>query len=328
MVISIICSPGTILFLRKGAELMNRLRAFFYIIKLSLENLIKNWHMLLASVFVLFTGMYIMGTLTLTSNSISSILSEQAEHPEVEIICRSELSDDAALNVYKVILSDERISSAHMNTKADNLEKIKQTLQGYEDIFQYEGEDSAFLYVSFDVTLKSAASLEGFSSDMRKVTGVDEVQDNDSIYKYFRAISNIVRTGSIVALIVLGFLSVLLTVNTIRLTVVARKKELRIMRDLGASYAFMRGPFIAEGVTIGLLSAVVSFFAVRGTYNYVAKVIGRGESVLKSIIVLKPFSEYAHGLFWSFMLAGLAIGLVASMFAIRKYINTERDDDK
>ena len=307
---------------------MNKLRAFLYIIKLSLENLIKNWHMLFASIFVLFTGMYIMGTLTLTSNSISSILNEQAEHPEVEIICRSELSDDAALNVYKVILSDERISTAHMNTKADNLEKIKQTLKGYEDIFQYEGADSDFLYVSFDVTLKYSAALEGFSADMRKVTGVDEVQDNDSIYKYFRAISNIVRTGSIVALIVLGFLSVLLTINTIRLTVVARKKELRIMRDLGASYAFMRGPFIAEGVAIGLLSAVLSFFAVRGTYNYVAKVIGRGESVLKSIITLKPFSEYSHGLFWSFILAGLAIGLIASMFAIRKYINTERDDDK
>ncbi|MBO4327099.1 MAG: permease-like cell division protein FtsX [Clostridia bacterium] len=307
---------------------MNKLRAFFYIIKLSLENLLKNWHMLLASVFVLFTGMYIMGTLLLTSNSISSILSEQAEHPEVEVICRSELSDDDALSIYRVILSDERISRAHMNTKADNLEKIKETLKGYEDIFQYESEDSEFLYVSFDITLKNAASLEGFSNDMRRVSGVEEVQDNDSIYKYFRGISNVVRTGSIVALIVLGFLSVLLTVNTIRLTVVARKKELRIMRDLGASYAFMRGPFIAEGVTIGLLSAAISFFAVRGTYNYVAKVIERGDNVISTIIRLKPFSEYSHGLLWGFILAGLAIGLVASMFAIRKYINTERDDDK
>ena len=307
---------------------MNKIRAFFYIIKLSLENLLKNWYMLLASVFVLFTGMYIMGTLLLTSDNISATLSEQAEHPEVEIICRSEMSDDDCLSVYRVILSDDRVSTAHMNTKADNFEKMKEILQGYEELFQYEDAQSDVLYVSFDVTLKKAASLDGFSSDMRKVTGVEEVQDNDSIYKYFRGISNVVRTGSIIALVVMGFLSVLLTVNTIRLTVVARKKELRIMRDLGASYAFMRGPFIAEGVTIGLLGAVLSFFAVKGTYNYIARVMERSDSALRSIIVLKPFSNYSAPLIGGFILGGLLVGLIASMLAIRKYIDTERDDDK
>ncbi len=314
--------------IRKGEAAMSKIRAFFYIIKLSLENLIKNWYMLLASVFVLFTGMYIMGTLMLTSDNISAILSEQAEHPEVEIICRSEMSDDDCLSVYRVILSDERVSSAHMNTKADNFEKMKEILQGYEELFQYEDAQSDVLYVSFDVTLKSASALEGFSTDMRKVTGVEEVQDNDSIYKYFRGISKIVRTGTIVALIVMGFLSVLLTVNTIRLTVVARKKELRIMRDLGASYAFMRGPFIAEGVTIGLLGAVLSFFAVKATYNYIARVMQRSDSALRSIINLKPFCSYSAPLIGGFILAGLLVGLVASMLAIRKYIDTERDDDK
>lgn len=307
---------------------MSKIRAFFYIIKLSLENLLKNWYMLLASVFVLFTGMYIMGTLLLTSDNISATLSEQAEHPEVEIICRSEMSDDDCLSVYRVILSDDRVSTAHMNTKADNFEKMKEILQGYEELFQYEDAQSDVLYVSFDVTLKKAASLDGFSSDMRKVTGVEEVQDNDSIYKYFRGISNVVRTGSIIALVVMGFLSVLLTVNTIRLTVVARKKELRIMRDLGASYAFMRGPFIAEGVTIGLLGAVLSFFAVKGTYNYIARVMERSDSALRSIIVLKPFSNYSAPLIGGFILGGLLVGLIASMLAIRKYIDTERDDDK
>ena len=307
---------------------MSKLRAFFYIIKLSLENLLKNWHMLIASIFVLFTGMFIIGTLALTSNSISDILNEQAEHPEVEVICRSEVSDEAALTVYRAILADERIASCHMNTKEDNFEKMKSTLKGFEELFKYSDAAGDVLYVSFDITLKSASTLENFSSDMRKVTGVEEVQDNDSIYKYFRAISRIIHTGTVVALIVMGFLSVLLTFNTIKLTVEARKKELRIMRDLGASYAFMRGPFIAEGVTIGVISAVVSYFAVRGTYIYITQVLNRSDETIRSIINLKPFSNYSAPLFLSFLLCGLAIGLIASMFAIGKYINTERDDDK
>ncbi|MBR0158364.1 MAG: permease-like cell division protein FtsX [Clostridia bacterium] len=307
---------------------MSKLRSLLYIIKQSLENLLKNWYMLLASVFVLFTGMYIMGTLLITSGSISAILNEQAEHPEVEVICRSEVSDDDSLLIYRAILADERVSTCKLNTKRDNFELMKKTLKGYEEIFQYEDADSNVLYVSFDIKLKSASQLEEFSEDMRKVTGVEEVQDNDSIYKYFRSISRIVKTGTVVALVVMGFFSVLLTVNTIRLTVLARRKELRIMRDLGASYAFMRGPFIAEGITIGLISALLAFFAVKGTYNYLTGVLHRSEENIRSIITLKPFSTYSGGLLTGFLLGGLAVGLIASMLAIRKYIDTERDDEK
>ncbi len=307
---------------------MNKLRAFFYIIKLSLENLVKNWYMLLASVFVLFTGMYIMGTLIISSSSISSILNEQAEHPEVEIICRGEVSDDESLLIYRAILADERVDAAVMNTKEDNFRKMKETLKGYEEIFQYENASSDVLYVSFDIKLRSAAELEGFSEDMRRVTGVEEVQDNDSIYKYFRAISSVVRVVTIAAMIIMGFFSVLLTVNTIRLTVLARRKELRIMRDLGASYAFMRGPFVAEGVTIGLIGALLSYLAVKGTYSYLSKLLERSGSTIREIINLKPFSAYSAGLAFGFILGGLAVGLIASMLAIRKYIDNERDDEK
>ena len=176
--------------------------------------------------------------------------------------------------------------------------------------------------------LRIASQIEKFAAAHDRALSVEEVQDNDSIYKYFRSISRIVKTGTVVALVVMGFFSVLLTVNTIRLTVLARRKELRIMRDLGASYAFMRGPFIAEGITIGLISALLAFFAVKGTYNYLAGVLHRSEENIRSIITLKPFSTYSGGLLTGFLLGGLAVGLIASMLAIRKYIDTERDDEK
>ena len=309
-------------------RLQNKIRAFFYVIKLSLENLLKNWYMLLASVFVLFTGLYIMGSLTLVSSNIRHILAVQAEHPEVEIICRQTVTDEASLSIYQVILYDSRISECVRNTKADNFEKLKQTLKGHEELFQYEDENSEFLYVSFDVRLKSAADLESFSNDMRKVTGVEEVQNNDSVYKYFTDIAKGVRTGTLVALIIMGLLSLLMMVNTIKLTVLARRRELRIMRDLGASYAFMQGPFIVEGIVIGLLGAIAAFFAVRGTYSYLTKVLEHTESSLSSVIVLRPFSDYSGRLLLIFVLSSVAIGLVASLFAIRNYIDTAKDDDK
>jgi len=309
-------------------KIQNKIRAFFYVLKLSLENLLKNWYMLLASVFVLFTGLYIMGCLGLVSSNIRNILAVQAEHPEVEIICRQSVSDEASLSIYQVILYDSRIDDCVRNTKADNFEKLKKTLKGYENLFEYEDENSEFLYVSFDVRLKSASDLEGFSEDMRKVTGVEEVQNNDSVYRYFTDIGKGVRTGTLVALVVLGLLSLLMMVNTIKLTVLARRRELRIMRDLGASYAFMQGPFIVEGIVIGLIGAIAAFFAVKGTYSYLVRLLERTESSLSSVIVLRPFSDYSGRLLLIFIGSSVLIGLVASLFAIRNYIDNEKDDDK
>ena len=307
---------------------MNKIRAFFYILKQSFENLFKNWYMLLASILVLFTGLYIMGCLLLVSANISKILSEQAEHPEVEVICRQTVTDEDSLSVYRVILIDDRVQSVQRYTKAENFEKLKDKLAGFEDLFQYDDATSDYLYVSFNVVLKSAESLEGFSSDMRKVSGVETVQDNDSIYKYFRSINNIVITGTGVAMVLMGVLSILLTVSTIALTVVARKKELRIMRDIGASYSFMRGPFFVEGIVIGLVGALAAFFAVKITYSYVSGVLRESSGSLRSILTLAPFSDYSGKLLWGFIAGGLAVGLIASMLSIRKLIDNEKDDDK
>lgn len=299
---------------------MRKIRAFFYVIKQSVVNLIKNWYMLLASVFVMSVTLFIMGCLLLTSANIRNILRKQAQHPEVEIICRNTVSDEASLDIAQTILSDYRVSACKRISRAENLEKMKSMLEGYEDLFQYENEDSSFLYVSFDVILGNSDDLAQFSEDMRKVSGVEAVQTNQSIYDYFTRISSWVKTGTVAASVVLGFLSVLLTYNTVRLTVFARRKELEIMKYLGASMAFMRGPFLLEGIVMGVISAGITYFVVGGTYRYLYDMLQLSESGIKDVITMIPYSDFSGNLLGFYMIAGIATGLLASMIAIRKYI--------
>ncbi len=300
---------------------MNKLRGLQYILKQSMINLLRNWYMLLASVFVLFASLFIMGSLGLVSQNVQHVLDEQAGRPEVEISCYATVTDEASLIIEKTILEDDRIRTCTRVSRSENLKKLTDWLAeiGMSEV-EYPAEDSGYTRVSFNVGLKDAGDLKDFTEDMKKVSGVEVVESNESVRSYFTNIRTWVSTGTYVGLVVLGFLSILLMLNTIRLTVFARKKELRIMKYVGASQAYMRGPFIAEGIVIGLLGALLAFFAVQGVYAYLCSRLAKSADSIRSLLTLIPFSDLAWPLLGLFVLGGVATGFFASMLAIKKYI--------
>ena len=121
-------------------------------------------------------------------------------------------------------------------------------------------------------------------------------------------------------MIILGFLSVMLSINTIKLTVDSRKEELDIMKHIGASRSYMTGPFFIEGLLIGLIGSVAAFFSVRGVYIYIYNyVASQGDSVV-SFINLKPITVYSEKMFLIFILAAVIVGVLSCTSATRKHI--------
>ena len=226
---------------------MRKIRTFYYILRQGVANSFKNWHMLFSSVFVIFVSLYIMGCLTLASTNLQRILGEISERQkEVQLDCSNEISDEASLSIADIIVNDSRVEAVERISKEENLQNAIEMFGADSALFEYSNAD--YMYVSFRVKLRSADNVEAFAEDMKKVSGIEDVIDNLSVYEYFSSLSTWVRIGSVAALIVLGFLSIMLSANTIRLTVFARKKELQIMKNIGASRVYMRGPFVVEGV--------------------------------------------------------------------------------
>ena len=297
---------------------MRKIRTFYYILRQGFANSFKNWHMLLSSVFVIFVSLYIMGSLLLVSVNLRRILDDVGEQKEVLLECSNEISDEASLSIAEIIIEDSRVESVQRITKEENLKNAIEMFGKDSTLFEYGNAD--YMYVSFRVSLKSVRNVEGFVSDMKKVSGIYDAVDNLSVYRYFSSISHWVRIGSIAALVVLGFLSVMLSANTIRLTVFARKKELRIMKNVGASRVYMRGPFVVEGMLIGIFSSLLSYFAVKGTYIYIYKYVGERSSALQNVLKLAEFGEFSGTMLLSFLAAGILVGVLASGFAISKYV--------
>ena len=298
---------------------MRKIRTFYYILRQGMANSFKNWHMLFSSIFVIFVSLYIMGCLVMVFVNLQRILTDLSEQQkEVLIDCSTEISDAASLSIADIIIDDSRVNRVDRISKEENLKNAIEMFEEEQDLF--ENFDSDYMYVSFRVQLKSVKNVQQFSEDMKKVPGIEEVTDNTSVYKYFSSINKGVRIGSIVAVIVFGFLSVLLSANTIRLTVFARNKELFIMKNIGASKAYMRGPFVVEGIIIGIISATISYFALRVTYAYLYKLVEKASEGLRNILGLAEFSEFSVCVFFMFLAAGIFVGVVSGVIAVRRYV--------
>lgn len=298
---------------------MRKIRTFYYILRQGMANSFKNWHMLFSSIFVIFVSLYIMGCLVMLSVNLQRILTDLSEQQkEILIDCSTEISDAASLSIADIIIDDSRVNRVDRISKEENLKNAIEMFEEEQDLF--ENFDADYMYVSFKVQLKSVKNVEQFSEDMKKVPGIEEVTDNTSVYKYFSSINKGVGIGSFAAVIIFGFLSVLLSANTIRLTVFARNKELIIMKNIGASKAYMRGPFVVEGIIIGIISATISYFALRVTYAYVYKLVEKASEGLRNILGLAEFSEFSVSVLFMFLAAGIFVGVVSGVIAVRRYV--------
>lgn len=298
---------------------MRKIRTFYYILRQGVANSFKNWHMLFSSVFVIFVSLYIMGSLMMLSVNLQRILTDLSDQQkEVLIDCSTDVSDEGSLAIADIIIKDSRVEKVQRISKEENLKNAIEMFEEEQDLF--ENFDADYMYVSFRVNLKSVKNVEQFTEDMKKVTGVEEVTDNTSVYKYFSSINKGVKIGSLVAIAVFGFLSVLLSANTIRLTVFARNKELIIMKNIGASKAYMRGPFVIEGIIIGILSSILSYFALSVTYAYAYKAVNNASEGLRNILNLAHFSEFSGSVFLMFIVAGIFVGVISGAIAVRRYV--------
>ena len=296
---------------------MSKLRTFGYILKQGFQNITKNVFMIFASVSVIFVSLFILGGMYLITFNIEVILQDLSKGPAVTVNCSNMLSAAEEQNIYDELRLDERVLRITTVSRAENLENMRAYFEAEQDLFDDYTEDDMF--VSYEVELKDISLGTSFVNDAAKMVGVNSVRDTVEVLQFFTTIKQWVYIGTVIGVIGLGILSFILTYNTIKLTVVARQSELEIMKYIGATNAYIRGPFVMEGMIMGVIGAVLAYFALDGVYSLIAKHVNSADSVNKMIQIV-PFSSVGGVLLIIFLLAAVAIGIISGLIAIRKHL--------
>jgi len=171
------------------------------------------------------------------------------------------------------------------------------------------------------VRLLDLSKAEETIAALSDIENVKNIENNRELIAIIENLEDVVKTISIWIIVVFALVSLFIISNTIKLTVHNRRKEINIMKYVGATDSYIRGPFIMEGILLGIISALISFFISLWCYEGLLAAIASGNSVLPIVTSIAPFGLIWPELIGAYLVMGAVIGAFGSFISVRRYTN-------
>ncbi len=296
------------------------LDSFFYLVKQGTKNLTLNAMMSFASIGVLVACMLLMGCSYLFGVNVNSIIGyvETQNEVMVYIDVNAEAGDLAVL--------ESEMGSVNNLISYTFIDKDTALNEWIEDL----GDDGALMEVfrydnplpdSYRVVVRDLSRIRETVAELEKLTAVELVNAPYDVADSIVGIKEGVESVGNVIIVILLFVSLVVVTNTIRLTVFNRRKEISIMKYVGATDWFIRLPFLVEGILIGIISAIISIVVLYGGYELVLTHISENPLSWGEVSgQLVTFEENAYTLFLGLLASGVAVGSTGSLLFLNRYV--------
>lgn len=290
-----------------------------------IRNLFKNKKSTVASFCIMMATMLMFGIFFIIGENINHIMKTIEEDQGIQVFIIDSADSKEVQEIRDMISTIDGVASATVYTKQDALNQMKTKLKNNEELLEgYEGDNNIFpdsVIVKLTDLEKSAAVQEQINEI--RINGekyVDSIQSSDKTINALINIANGIKIVTGVLLILLIAISVFIISNTIKLTVHARRKEISIMKYVGATNSFIRWPFIVEGIIIGIISALITILIIYGGYTLIiSKIVGVFSTIQVNISLL-TFKDLYQLILIVYMALGIGIGVVGSSISMKKYL--------
>lgn len=238
-----------------------------YLLREGARNIYANKQMSVAAIGVLVACMLLIGASIVFSFNANSFVGYVEAQNEVVVFLKDNLSDDRISEVEQQLKNTENVSAVRFISKEEGLDSWVQSMSGVaensEELFAPLYEDN-IMPDSFSVTIRDLSQLDATVQVLSDYDDVDYVRAPEQVAQTITIIKHAVNLGgAAIVLLLIGVASMIIA-NTIKITVFNRRKEISIMKYVGATDMFIRLPFIVEGLLLGLLSASVAFLLIWG----------------------------------------------------------------
>lgn len=291
---------------------------FGYLIGEGFSNVFKNKKSTGASLIIMCATMIIFGIFLILGENINNFVTDIKSEQGFQVFLKTDATEEEIQEVGEKIRALDGISTIEPKTKQDAVNIMKERLNdedGILDELDYEVFSASFVVTVTDLSLSKDIQNEILSFDnIKKITSSDKtVSTLLSLAKGIKLVTGII-------LILLVVISIFIISNTIKLTVHARRKEISIMKYVGATNGFIRWPFIVEGMIIGIFASLVSIVIVGTAYSLIADQAMQADFIQLMNMSLVGFSEMLSSIIFTYMLLGIGIGAFGSVVSMRKYL--------
>lgn len=295
--------------------------SFQYLTKQGLHNLRANRLMSLASIGVLTACLLLTGIAGLFSANVNSLVEYLGDQNETVVYLDQGLSDEELASVDQTLRSMPGLAAVTYVSQEEVLETYKGYMSEYADLFNDFEEDNPF-HANYRVVLEDLNRMDEMIAQLEQIDGVYSVSAPTQLSSVFLTIQRAVTYAGWALVAVLALVSVVVISNTIRLTVFARRKEINIMKYVGATNGFIRWPFFVEGTSVGLISGLLAAGLVIGAYALVVNKVGAMSGFWGPILgsCLLSVGQVWPIVLGAFLIFGVIIGSIGTATSIRKYL--------
>ena len=294
---------------------------FGYLIGEGFRNFFKNKKSTAASIVIMCATMFIFGIFFLIGENINFIMEQIQSEQAMQVFINPEATTEQEAEIGQKIKSIQYVNTVEYVSKEQALNEVKSWSPHINKFLSdYTADGYNPFRPSFVITLTDLTKNDEVQSQIKTFANVDDVEAGNQTVNKLVDIANGIRPATFVVLVLLVLILIFIIVNTIKLTVHARRREISIMKYVGATNGFIRWPFMVEGIIIGIVSALISVVILGFVYNFIVNKLVTSSMITTLQINLLTFSDMLSMLFVVYILMGIGIGAIGSAISMKKYL--------
>lgn len=291
---------------------------FGYLLGEGFRNVFHNKKSSGASLAIMCATMLIFGLFFMIIENLNNAVETLETQQGIQVFIQKTATDAQMEQIGEQIQAIDGVNKVTFVSKEDALNQTKEKLKDKQALIAGWDESNPFK-ASYLVTLTDLKLSSQVQDEIKKIDNIDSIQSRDETINGLVAIANGVRIVSAVILTLLVLISIFIIGNTIELTVHARRKEISIMKYVGATDSFIRWPFVIEGIIIGIVAALLSILVLGIAYSLITN--AAANSIISTMgIKLLSFTDMTTLLVIVYMVLGIGIGALGSSISMRKYL--------
>lgn len=281
------------------------------------KSLKRNKTLSIAAIITVFITFFIFGTFMLIGLNFNKAVEDVASKVEIKVYLEDEIKLVEQREIEIKITEQEGVEGVIYETKEEAFLNFKESFKNNPGLLEGYDLDKNPLQNSFIVKLTDPSYADAITNAVIEMTGVDSISNQREMLETISSFVKIVRYVGVALFIIFVGVSIFLITNTTKITVFSRRKEIGIMKYVGATDWFIRWPFIIEGIIIGIFGALIStlllYFGYNVVYNYIVS------SMFMVSLLAPSFVTLNLGL--GFLAGGIVIGAIGSAVALSKFLD-------
>ena len=286
-----------------------------YIVRETMISLKRNSWMSFASIGTVAVSLFVLGMFLILVVNMNRMVASLESQVEISVYIRDEVSDSGIHALEERITQMQGVESVKYVDRETAMKRFRERLGDQRFLLDSLGETNP-LPNSFEVRILRPDMVRTAAEAIAEMPGVETAKYGQDVVEHLFDITRLVRLFGLALMFVLAMATLFIISNTIRLTVFARRKEIAIMKYVGATDWFIRWPFLLEGIVLGCLGGIVAAIVLRGAYRVIAAKIYD----TLAFFPLLPENPFLHYVTAAILICGMFVGALGSTISLKKFL--------